>query len=91
MHHICIEFKMSLMGELTYFLGLQVQHMNSCTYISQFNYAKNLVKKFGLDSAPHKRTPNRSHEKISRDGGGKLVNQTLYRSMIGILLYVTTS
>ena len=65
--------------------------MNSGTFKSQSMYAKNLVKKFGLDSATHKRTPIGSHAKISCDEGGKSVDQTLYRSMIGSLLYLIAS
>ena len=90
-HHMSIEFEMSLVGELTYFLGHQVKQMNNGNFISQAKYVKNLVKKFGSESATHQRTPIRTHEKISRVEGGKAVDQTLYRSMIGNLLYFTTS
>ena len=77
------EFEMSLVGELTYFLGLQVRQTSNGTFISQSKYAKNLVKNFGIETAAHRRTPARTHAKISRDEGGKDVDQTLYRSMIG--------
>ena len=45
------EFEISMVGELTYFLGLQVKQMNEGIFISQSKYAKNLVKKFGLENA----------------------------------------
>ena len=46
-------FEMSMVGELNYFLGLQVKQTNSGIYINQAKYAKNLVKRFGLDNAAH--------------------------------------
>lgn len=42
------KFEMSLVGELTYFLGLQVKQMDDSFFISQSKYAKNMVKKFGM-------------------------------------------
>ena len=50
-------FEMSMVGKLTYFLGLQVKQMDSRIYINQAKYARNLVKRFGLDNAAHARTP----------------------------------
>ena len=85
------EFEMSLMGELTYFLGLQVTQMEDSTFLSQSKYAKNIVKKFGMENASHKRTPAPTHLNLSKDTSGTNVDQSLYRSMIGSLLYLTTS
>lgn len=85
------EFEMSMVGELTYFLGLQVKQKDETIFISQSKYAKNLVKKFGLDSASSKRTPAATHIKLGKDSGGAAVDQSLYRSMIGSLLYLTAS
>ena len=85
------EFEMSLMGELTYFLGLQVTQMEDSTFLSQSKYAKNIVKKFGMENASHKRTPAPTHLNLSKDIGGTNVDQSLYRSMIGSLLYLTAS
>ena len=65
--------------------------MNNGTFISQAKYARNLVKKLSLESATHRRTPIRTHEKISRYEIGKVEDQTLYRSMIGSLLYLITN
>jgi len=77
-------------GELTYFLGLQVKQMKDTIFISQSKYSKNIVKKFRLENASHKRTPAATHLKISKDENGVVVDQSLYRSMIGSLLYLTT-
>ena len=60
-------------------------------FISQSKYARDLVEKFGLDSAKHARTPMSTTTKLSKDTSGKDVEQTLYRSMIGSLLYLTAS
>ena len=84
-------FEMSIIGELTYFLGLQVKQMNSGIYINQAKYARNLVKRFGLDNATHARTPMAANVKLANDHSGESVDVTLYRSMIGCLLYLTTS
>ncbi|CAJ2652046.1 unnamed protein product [Trifolium pratense] len=85
------EFEMSLVGELTYFLGLQVKQMEDTIFVSQSKYAKNMLKKFGMDTAAHKRTPAATHLKLTKDENGIDVDQSLYRSMIGSLLYLTAS
>jgi len=65
--------------------------MEDMIFISQSKYVKNIVKKFGLDNASHKRTPAATHLKLSKDENGVVVDQSLYRSMIGSLLYLKTS
>ena len=85
------EFKMSMVGELNYFLGLQVKQQKDGIFISQEKYAKNLVKRFSLDSKKHASTPMSSSIKLSSDPAGRKVNPTLYRSIIGSLLYLTAS
>ena len=89
--HMSIEFEMSLVGEMTYFLGLQVRKTDSKIFISQDKYSKNLVSKFRLDTTKQRRTLVGTHEKITRDETSNEVDQTLYRSMIGSLLCVTAS
>ncbi|CAM8989629.1 unnamed protein product [Rhodiola kirilowii] len=83
------EFKMSMVGEMNYFLGLQVTQNDDGIFISQSKYAKNLIKKFDLEKASHKRTPAATHIDITKDEAGTKVDQTLYRSMIGSLQYLT--
>jgi len=85
------EFEMSLICELTYFLGLQVKQTSKGIFISQSKYAKDLVKRFGLDGKSHAHTPMITSVKISANLTGKQVDPTLYRSMIGSFLYLTTS
>ena len=84
-------FEMSTVGELTYFLGLQVKQTDSGIYINQAKYKRNLVKRFGLDKAAHARTPMAANAKLTNDPSGESVDVTLYRSMIGCLLYLTAS
>ncbi|XP_050877363.1 uncharacterized mitochondrial protein AtMg00810-like [Lathyrus oleraceus] len=85
------EFEMSLVGELAYFLGLQVKQMEDSMFLCQSKYAKSIVKKFGLENSSHKRTPAPTHLKLSKYEKGLSVNHGLYRSMIGSHLYLTTS
>ncbi|CAM8944471.1 unnamed protein product [Rhodiola kirilowii] len=82
---------MSMVGERYYFLGLQVTQKDDGIFISQSKYAKTLIKKFDLEKASHKQTPAATHLKITKDDAGTKVDQTLYRSMIGSLLYLTAS
>ncbi|CAM8930697.1 unnamed protein product [Rhodiola kirilowii] len=82
---------MSMVGEMNYFLGLQVKQKDDGIFISKSKYARNLIKKFDLEKASHKRTPAATHLKITKDDAGKNVDQTLYRSMIGSLIYLTAS
>ncbi|GAA0170203.1 transmembrane signal receptor [Lithospermum erythrorhizon] len=65
--------------------------MDDSIFISQANYAKNMVKKFGIEIFKAKRTPFATHVKVTKDEDGKVVDVSLYRSMIGSLLYLTTS
>ena len=84
-------FEMSMVGELTYFLGLQVKQIDSGIYINQAKYARNLVKRFGLEKATHDRTPMATNAKLTNDPLGESVAVTLYRGIIGCLLYLTAS
>jgi hypothetical protein len=85
------EFEISMIGELNYFLGLQVKQTAEGIFISQSKYAKDLVKRFGLDGKSCARTPMSTNVKISSDLAGKPVDPSLYRSMIGSLLYFIAS
>ena len=85
------EFEMSMVGELKYFLGLQVKQQKYGIFIFQEKYAKNLVKRFGSDSKKHASTPMSSLVKLSSNPASVEVDPTLYRSIIGSLLYLTAS
>ena len=85
------ELEISMVGELNYFLWLQVKQRKDEIFISQEKYAKNLVKRFGLDSKKHTSTPMSSSARLSCDAAGVELDPTLYRSMIGSLLYLIAS
>ena len=85
------KFEMSMIGELIHFLGLQIRQQDLGISLSQSKYAKNLVKKFSLESASSVRTPMSPNVKLTVDLLGKNVDPSLYRSMIGSLLYLTAS
>ena len=68
-----------------------MKQTDSGIYINQAKYARNLVKRFGLDKAAHARTPMAANAKLTNDPSGESVDVTLYRSMIGYLLYLTAS
>ena len=85
------EFEISMVGELTFFLGLQVKQRKEGIFISQEKYARNIVKKFGLDSKKHASTPMSSSTKLNIDSSRIEVSPTFYRSIIGSLLYLTAS
>ncbi|GAA0159517.1 transmembrane signal receptor [Lithospermum erythrorhizon] len=85
------EFEMSMVDELSYFLGFQVKQMNNRIFISQSKYAKNLVKKFRLENSKSKRTLAATHVKVGKDVDGSSVDISNYKSMIGSLLYLTAS
>ena len=78
---------MSMVGELNYFLGLQVKQWEDGIFIFQEKYAKNL----SLDSKKHTSTPMSSSAKLSCDAAREEVDPTFYRSMISSLLYLTAS
>ena len=77
---------MSMMGELNYFLGLQVKQTKEGTFINQAKYVKDLLKRFGMDEIKPTSTPMSTSTRLDKDEGGKSVDTKLYRSMIGSLL-----
>ena len=85
------EFEISMIGELTHFLDLQIRQQDSGIFLSQSKYERNLVKKFGLESASSVRTPMSPNVKLTVDLLGKSVDSSLYRSMIGSILYLTAN
>ncbi|GJW29042.1 putative ribonuclease H-like domain-containing protein [Tanacetum coccineum] len=85
------KFKMSAMGELTFFLGLQVLQKNDGIFISQDKYVGDILKKFGYTDVRTTKTPMDKENPWGKDGPGKDVDLHLYRSMIGSLMYLTAS
>ena len=85
------EFEMSHMGELTFFLGLQVKQLDNGIFISQEKYARDLVNKYGMTTSSGKPTPMGTNEALNKEDMSVDVDQKLYRGMIGSLLYITAS
>jgi hypothetical protein len=86
-------FEMSMIGELKYFLGFQIKQLEDSTFISQTKYTRDLLKKFGMDKAKPKpiKTLMNTNSHLDLDMDGKLVDQKVYRSMIGSLIYLCAS
>ena len=80
-----------MMGELNYFLGLQIKQRKDGIFINQAKYTKELIKRFGLEGSKVSKTPKATTTKLDKDEQGKSVDIKLYRSMIGSLLYLTAS
>ena len=85
------EFEMSMMGELNFFLGLQIKQTPVGTSIHQQKYIKELLKKYDMNEAKSNDTPIGTTTKLDKDEPGSPVNDTRYRGMIGSLLYLTAS
>ncbi|GJU77508.1 uncharacterized mitochondrial protein-like protein [Tanacetum coccineum] len=97
--NLCTEFKklkhkkfqMSSMGELTFFLGLQVTQNDDGIFISQDKYVDEILKKFGFLTVKPASTPMETLKPLLMDAKAEDVDVHLYRSMIGSLMYLTSS
>ncbi|GJS14139.1 putative ribonuclease H-like domain-containing protein [Tanacetum coccineum] len=85
------KFQMSSMGELTFFLGLQVQQKKNGIFISQDKYVHEILKKFNYSDVKSASTPTYLEKHLVQDGDVTDVDEHLYRSMIGSLMYLTAS
>ncbi|GJR94899.1 retrovirus-related pol polyprotein from transposon TNT 1-94 [Tanacetum coccineum] len=77
------EFEMSMMGELNFFLGLQIKQMEDGIFFNQSKYIKEMLKKFGLEDSKPMKTPMSSDTKLMKDEECESVDSTKYRGMIG--------
>ncbi|GJV22557.1 putative ribonuclease H-like domain-containing protein [Tanacetum coccineum] len=85
------KFQMSSMGELTFFLGLQVQQKKDGIFISQDKYVVEILKKFGFIEVKTASTLMETQKPLLKDEDGEEVDVHIYRSMIGSLIYLTSS
>ncbi|GJY08455.1 putative ribonuclease H-like domain-containing protein [Tanacetum coccineum] len=96
---LCVEFEqmmhkrfqMSSMGELTFFLGLQVKQKDDGIFISQDKYVADILKKFDFSLVKLASTPIETNKALLKDEEVEDVDVHLYRSMIGSLMYLTAS
>jgi hypothetical protein len=80
-----------MIGELTYFLGFQVKQLKEGTFLSQTKYIQDILNKFGMKDINPAKTPMGTDGHLDLNTGGKSVDQKVYRSMIGSLLYLCAS
>nr|GEV17150.1 hypothetical protein [Tanacetum cinerariifolium] len=85
------KFQMSLIGEQTLFLGLQVKQKDDGIFISQDKYVAKILRKFGLTDGKSASTPIDTEKPLLKDPDGEDVDEHIYRSMIGSLMYLTSS
>ncbi|GJV83840.1 uncharacterized mitochondrial protein-like protein [Tanacetum coccineum] len=85
------KFQMSSIGELTFFLGLQVKQKQDGIFISQDKYVTEILKKFSFTDVKTASTPMETHKPLLKDENGEDIDKHMYRSMIGSLMYLTSS
>ncbi|GJX74852.1 putative ribonuclease H-like domain-containing protein [Tanacetum coccineum] len=85
------KFQMSSIGELTFFLGLQVKQKKDGIFISQDKYVAEILKKFRFTEVKTASTPMETQKPLLKDEDGEEVDVHMYRSMIGSLMYLTSS
>ena len=85
------DFKMSMLGELSFFLGLQISQSNKGTFISQMKCIKEILKKFKMEDCKLISTTMITWCKLHKDDESMEEDKKLYKSMIGNLLYVKKS
>ncbi|GKE75702.1 hypothetical protein Tco_1537743, partial [Tanacetum coccineum] len=81
----------SSMGELTFFLGLQVQQKEDGIFNSQDKYVAEILKKFNFATVKTTSTPVKPNKALIKDEEAEDLDVHLYRSMIGSLMYLTAS
>ncbi|GJT35267.1 retrovirus-related pol polyprotein from transposon TNT 1-94 [Tanacetum coccineum] len=91
MHTDHSRFEMSLMGEMKFFLGLQIHQSPKGIFINQAKYALEILKKHNMDNCHSIGTPLATKPKLDVDLSGEPVDQSDYRSKIGSLMYLTSS
>nr|GEX69141.1 hypothetical protein [Tanacetum cinerariifolium] len=82
---------MSMMGEMTFFFGLQVNQSPCGIFINQSKYVLEILNKYGMESCDPVGTPMEIKDKLDLDQNGTPVDATKYHSMIGTLMYLTSS
>nr|GFC97574.1 uncharacterized mitochondrial protein AtMg00810-like [Tanacetum cinerariifolium] len=88
---MCSKFKMSMMGKISFFLGLHISQSPRGIFINQSKYALESLKKYGFESCDQVDTPMVEKSKLDEDKEGKAVDPSHYHGMTGTLLYLTAS
>jgi len=82
------EFEMSMMGELSFFLALQIKQSREGIFLCQSKYCNDILKKFEMESCKAATTPIYTNCYLSADETGTTVDQMKYKGLIGFLLYL---
>nr|GEW50861.1 retrovirus-related Pol polyprotein from transposon TNT 1-94 [Tanacetum cinerariifolium] len=90
-NHMTTKFKMSMIGHMSFFLGLQISQSPRGIFINQSKYASKIVKKYGMLTSDSVDTPMVKKSNMDKDLQGKPIYVTLYCGMIGFLMYLTSS
>jgi hypothetical protein len=85
------KFEMSIIGELSFFVGLQIKQLKDGIFVSHSKYLKDMLKTFGLENAKPIKTPMATNGHLDLDEWCTIADQKLFRSIIGSLLYITAS
>jgi hypothetical protein len=85
------EFEMTDLGSMKYFLGLEIDQSENGIFISQKKYAKDVLKRFRMDNCNPANTPIVTGTQLSKSDKGGDINPTLYKKLIGSLMYLTTT
>jgi hypothetical protein len=84
-------FEMTDLGKMTFFLGMEVQQKHNEIFICQQKYAKEILKKFNMEECRSTTTPMNQKEKFCKEDGAAKIDETLYRTLIGCLMYLTAT
>lgn len=85
------EFEMTDLGLMRYFLGIQVKQSKGHIFLSQEKYVEDLLKKFQMEKCKAVPTPMALNEKLQQNDGEPRVDDKLYRSLVGSLIYLTNT
>ncbi|GJU29384.1 retrovirus-related pol polyprotein from transposon TNT 1-94 [Tanacetum coccineum] len=88
---ICLKFHMSMMGKLSFFLGLHISQSPMGIFLNQSKYTLESIKKYGMETCEPANTPMVDKSKLDEDPQRKVVDPTRYRGMIDTLMYLTAN
>ena len=84
-------FEMTDLGLMSYFLGIEIKQNQDEVFLNQIKYAKEILKKFLMENCKVVNTPMNQKKKLIKDDGSDKVNESEFRSLIGCLMYLTTT
>ncbi|GJR99972.1 retrovirus-related pol polyprotein from transposon TNT 1-94 [Tanacetum coccineum] len=88
---MCSKFKMSMIGKISFFLGLKILQSPRGIFLNQSKYALESLKKYGMESSDPVDNPMVEKSKLDEDTQGKAVDPTHYHGIVGTLMYLTAN